>query len=637
MRHSSNTITLSEELIVEDEIEELRVEREVEKYSQNIHGQNIHGQNIHGQNIQRTKKSSSPEVTANESRGKTKLEESLTKLVRLIANVTESYTSAIFVADTKNRVLHSLAHHSLSREYVEGIQIPYGRGLVGWTAENKVRITVCPFEHDASTLLYYPSDQGLKSFIAVPILTSENEVIGVITCDSKKSYAFAKITEKILTECAAQAELLIQLHQANESLSSKRPLVKSTNALDDFIEKLRAASSEAALFEITCSLSQSILKRDALIALVTSNEGYGEATFYSKAPDARVEHHLMDLVCKNKKIISTEKSVHVLPSDDIRARSFLSVPFHIYGKEAGALNILSAAFEPFSTADIQTLEKLAKVIGRELEHHRSKAIAHSRQVGPSLLPWKHFTAKSEAMLFSAPGAYTLLRIQFEGLLSLEETLGVDTLTEVHEQMIRFVQQLAPNPMLASAPYGTSIFVFGLTNAIHTVKNRLGSLVSRIHTVQGTNPSNRLDASAGELLHRALSIKVSTSGKKTSSLKEMISMMTKDGIAPQSSIFSSFLSKTEREIPKDTPRNVSVEEEILISLEEELDVTKTPAPESVEAQALVAQSSNAKPHTPPGSNNFSMGRNTRREQKSIEEFILGESAANLKDEKNARFW
>jgi putative methionine-R-sulfoxide reductase with GAF domain len=407
MRHSSNTITLSEEFIVEDDITE---KKPAQPPAGHTHGRPV-------------KNNSASDVAANESRGRTKLEESLTKLVRLIANVTESYTSAIFVADTKNKVLHSLAHHSLSREYVEGVQIPFGKGLVGWTAENKVRITVCPFEHDASTLLYYPCDQGLKSFIAVPILAPSSEIIGVIACDSKKNYAFPKITEKILTECAAQAQLLIDLHQANEALSSKRTVPKSEDALTSFIEKLRAATSESALFETTCSLSQSILKRDAMIALVTSNEGYGEATFYSHTPDARVEHHLMDLVCKNKKIISTERSVHVLPSDDIRARSFLSVPFHVFGKEAGALNILSAAFEPFSTNDIQILEQLAKVIGRELERHRSKAIAYSRQVGPSLLPWKHFVQKSESLLTAHPGENSLLRIQLSDLISIESAIG----------------------------------------------------------------------------------------------------------------------------------------------------------------------------------------------------------------------
>ena len=124
------------------------------------------------------------------SNGKSKLEESLTSLVQLIANITESYSASIFVADTRNRILHSLAFQSLSRDYISNVQIPYGAGLVGWTAENKVRIAVCPFEHDSRTLLYYNTDQSLKSFIAVPILGKNGDLVGVIACDSKKSYAF---------------------------------------------------------------------------------------------------------------------------------------------------------------------------------------------------------------------------------------------------------------------------------------------------------------------------------------------------------------------------------------------------------------------------------------------------------------
>lgn len=689
MRHSSNTIPLSQEFAVEDEVTEGYEPNQNHDPHQNYYSSNHYNTTPHTRPKNYThSEGPSSGSSANESKGKSKLEVSLTKLVRLVANVTESYTSAIFVADTKNKVLHSLAHHSLSRDYIEGVQIAYGRGLVGWTAENKVRITVCPFEHDASTLLYYPSDQGLKSFIAVPILTSEKEVIGVIACDSKKSYAFAKITEKILTECAAQAELLIQLHQANESLSSKRTSPKTENELDTFIEKLRTVSSENDLLERVCTLPQSILTRDALIALVTSNEGYGDATFYSHTPDARVEHHLMDLVCKNKKIISTEKSVHVLPSDDIRARSFLSVPFHVFNKEAGALNILSAAFAPFSTTDVQTLERLAKVIGRELERFRSKAIAHSRQVGPSLLPWRHFALKSNKLIAQSPGEHALLRVQLENLLDIESTLGVDVCSEVHEQLVRFVQQLAPNPMLASSPYGTSIFVFGPVPFVENVRNRLTNIIGRIHSVNGVSFSGKLDSKASELLSSCLSVAFLQTTKKVGSIEEMLSSLTKKEETSKS-FFSTLLSGKndqakitpikEEMIDTEVSRSMEVsrssenysqntsamqssvmeaeevyeEEQTIISLttevieaieetvEEEYHTTQYESEEldSEDNYYTIEQANYTRTSSKGPSNLGSQSQDLalKKENKSIEEFILGESVSNFRSKKNARFW
>jgi putative methionine-R-sulfoxide reductase with GAF domain len=625
MRNSTNTITLSSECMIEEEnLSSSPIERVLGKSAKTPHS----------------------ELPANESKGKTKLEESLTKLVRLIANITESYSSAIFVSDTKNQVLHSLAHHSLSRDYIEGVSIPYGRGLVGWTAENKVRITVCPFEHDASTLLYYPSDQALKSFIAVPILSIENEVLGVIACDSKKSYAFAKITEKILTECAAQAELLINLHQTNERLSHRAPLPNSKDELESAMEKLRASDSEVSLLESVCKLPQSLLTRDAFIALVTSNEGYGEATFYSHTPDTRVEHHLMDLVCKNKKILSSERSVHVLPSDDIRARSFLSVPFHAFGREAGALNILSGAFKPFSTSDIQTLEKLAHVIGRELERHRSKAIAKSRQVGPSLLPWKHFVEKGDQLISSNATTYALLRIQLENLSYIESELGVETCSEIHEQLLRFVQQLAPSPLLASAPYGTSIFIFGDKEALGNLEKRLKNLIARIHTVSGLTISGKLEASASTLLSESFHSVVLVCSRKIKSINELlktgghitdapiklipayerpsIEEISLDLVSAPDTAHDQERHETENNLPPANSQSTQTRphEDIHhepIQLTEDLVELKTSEIPSFRSEPT------------------QMGTLNKREFKSIEEFILGDSAASLKGKKNARFW
>ena len=116
--------------------------------------------------------------------------------------------------------------HTLSRDLIHTAEIPHGRGLVGWTAENKVRISVCPFEHDATTLRYYRSDQDLKSFLAVPILPrsggpQQETLLGVIACDSKKNYAFAKITEKILVDCSVQAANIIELVRSVQDRKEK--------------------------------------------------------------------------------------------------------------------------------------------------------------------------------------------------------------------------------------------------------------------------------------------------------------------------------------------------------------------------------------------------------------------------------
>ena len=131
--------------------------------------------------------------------------QSLDSLARLAANASESFSVGIFLVNPlddftskKERVLVPCGVHTLSRDFVYNAVLPFGRGLVGWVAENSEVISVAPFERDATTLAYYSRDQSLKSFIALPIIGKNGQLIGVLACDSKKSYGYSKITERIL-------------------------------------------------------------------------------------------------------------------------------------------------------------------------------------------------------------------------------------------------------------------------------------------------------------------------------------------------------------------------------------------------------------------------------------------------------
>jgi len=434
------------------------------------------------------------------SKGKSRLEESLTSLVQLIANITESYSASIFVADPKNRILHSLAFQSLSRDYIANVQIPFGAGLVGWTAENKVRIAVCPFEHDSRTLLYYKNDQSLKSFIAVPITGKNDELVGVIACDSKKSYAFPKITEKLLQDCAVQANLLINLHLSNEELNRNKDLPVQEKKIETFVASLSEANSEEELFTLIEQLPEEFLNRDALLSLLLAHEGYGDPRFYCEANDRRMEQHLLDVTCKQKRISFKEKSLLVLPAEDIRARTYLSVPIFAFEREVGCLNVLSKPFKAFSPKDIEVLELLGKTASRELERIRARTLSNTRQIGPCMLPWDSFLKKANIFLdHNKNQELGFLRLGFHDLICLEGLLGVQTISNAHEQLLRFVQQLSTHPLFVSAPYGSSMFVFGDVRLLEALHKRVVSILSKIDSSSLVLPGMSFDRGTGEIL------------------------------------------------------------------------------------------------------------------------------------------
>src|SRR5690606_1444896 len=140
-----------------------------------------------------------------------------------------------------------------------------------------------------------------------------------------------------------------------------------------------------------------------------------------------------------------DRSVHALPVDDIKQRSFLSIPFHVLDQEAGSLNILSRPYYSFESSEIQALEKVAKVLGRELERIRLRDRLESLPEVNSFLSWKHFAIRAKGRLSDAQARrtpLTLVRLNFSNLHAVEEFAGIEVTAAVLKKTLRFVDQIA---------------------------------------------------------------------------------------------------------------------------------------------------------------------------------------------------
>ena len=226
----------------------------------------------------------------------------LDALCGLIANVTESYSAIIFIRknvlasspdNSPEKKLVIGGAHTLSRDLIRDCEIPFGSGLIGWTAENGARICVSPFEHDATTLLCYRVDQDLKSFVSIPILDESKKVLGVIVCDSKKSYAFAKLTEKILIDCAHQARSLLKLYSQIQIKRSEESV--DENLLRSFFDSLREHNDEDSLLSSVANLPVELIERDGLVVMAMNQGGVGKGVSYSSSAHQH-QHRLLELV-----------------------------------------------------------------------------------------------------------------------------------------------------------------------------------------------------------------------------------------------------------------------------------------------------------------------------------------------------
>ena len=430
----------------------------------------------------------------------------LNNLAELVANVTESYTSAIFLLDSNGTHLEFGGAHTLSREFVYQSRIPVGSGLVGWVAQTKQRVNVSPFEHDARTLLYYRVDQQLKTFIAVPVLDASGQLLGVIACDSKKSYAFPKFTEKILVNCAQQVQTLLELHRKIPSASSNE--TSDRGELQCCIDRIREQPSEQHLFNLACDLPDTIVNRDALVVLALNEGGVGEGVFYSKANQSNTGNRLLDIVCKHKRIICGDRSVHALPTDDAKKRSFLSIPFHVLGKEAGSFNLLSLPNTPFEPAELTALEEIAKVFGRELERVRliANVSLQSNQLG--IASWDNFVIQAKLILREARNrklSVSLLRLRFDLVREIETLAGISPAQRFLEHAIRLVHQVKRNDAIACAVYGPEIFILTASSEVDNTARRFLTLLEKAAPTTIETPNAAINW--GKLIHEGVAIRV----------------------------------------------------------------------------------------------------------------------------------
>lgn len=150
----------------------------------------------------------------------------LGRLAAFGANISDAHSCFIFLPraidaalcdyrrDTNPAMYGELvlsSYHSLSNCVIGDVSIPKGNGLIGWVAKNQQIIHMAPFDRASSAIGTYSGEQNLKSFIALPIHILGCNEIGVIACDSKKSFAFTPLQTKLLQNLTDQITRTLNL------------------------------------------------------------------------------------------------------------------------------------------------------------------------------------------------------------------------------------------------------------------------------------------------------------------------------------------------------------------------------------------------------------------------------------------
>ena len=294
----------------------------------------------------------------------------INNLLKLVSNTTEAHTSALFIANPHDKILKIKSIYSLSNNVNRDVTVPFGEGLIGWVANHKQALNASEFKRDATMLQFYTENEGIRSFLAVPIL-KEEEIKGVLCIDSKQRYVFTNKDQKILTGFADQFSNLL----------SEQEFKKKTFNLDDIYNLFKSINTWSRLEDIftnTVDLSREILDFDTCcLALLNSNTDALEikiARGYQFESMKKIQysfkHGLAGWIIRNKSplLIPDLKrdpaKTFIFEKDEpkLHMKSFLGIPLMIEEKIIGVLTYTSKISNFFDQLQANIIHLLANQI-----------------------------------------------------------------------------------------------------------------------------------------------------------------------------------------------------------------------------------------------------------------------------------
>ena len=287
----------------------------------------------------------------------------LKELIELIGNVTEAFTVALFLYNPSHDRLFLKCYHTLSLQINPRLTLQPGDSLIGWVAKNKQPVNIAQFDRDTRNLKLYLKDEGIKSFLAVPVGEA-----GVLCVDSKRNYVFTEKNQKILLDFAQ----VILNHLRSQAVCSRETAQGRTL---DFIFRINALSQENhglqeyyqkilyryRLYSNTDSAILTLLPRKRDRYMIVASEGKLFAPL--KKTSIPVDMGLTGWVIREKKPLvrremkpKNHKSYVFYPEDPCGCfRSYIGLPLYFFQKLYGVLNLIGYQENDWEDEQIQAM------------------------------------------------------------------------------------------------------------------------------------------------------------------------------------------------------------------------------------------------------------------------------------------
>lgn len=203
------------------------------------------------------------------------LQDALHHVLADLHEILRAHTVILFTLDNKTKDLRFRDAVSRSENINRSAVIGKGEGILGWVFREKDALRLTNFAHPPENLVYYTTDEKIRSLVAVPVLREKSqEVEGMLIVDSKAEGFFSPEDEKIIWLSARQAMKEIETAETRQRELSE---ARVSHALYKVSEILNASLNIEEVLDATMDCISKIVEAD-FTALALYDEQTGVST-----------------------------------------------------------------------------------------------------------------------------------------------------------------------------------------------------------------------------------------------------------------------------------------------------------------------------------------------------------------------
>jgi two-component system cell cycle response regulator len=319
-----------------------------------------------------------------EDRSKRRLYEKLFDILDLLKRTIHPHSCVLYLITPEGdsmKIKEIFAPESDNINY--GSSIRPGEGIIGWVAKDKKPVMLLEHNRSISGIDYYTRDEGIMSFLSVPVLHGD-ELLGVLCIDSLEKQAFSEEHKKLLGIVAQQIIDTIESadtrQKAHSQANKYAALVVASNKLSSTIhlEEILQITLDFSKVVIDFEYGAIAIYDEISRACSIKPKGFvGEGTEGFIGKSFYLEEGMVGWVMRTqrkaycvKDFKDREKKQPIFsPQITIKdVRSILCIPLFHKNKLVGSFTLMSKKKELFTEHEVEIFSILANQIAVSLDN-----------------------------------------------------------------------------------------------------------------------------------------------------------------------------------------------------------------------------------------------------------------------------